>query len=125
MVLFTVVTNLHSRQVNLSPFSTRVNSGLWFERSDMVMLSCNNASEIELFLVECLSGFCSIDDDELKLREWSVHLCFFKVVNVLAVKSHILHGNVEPPLYLTVDLFTLLGPRVSITMPLKLAISSW
>ena len=71
---------------------------------------------MELFLVECFKGVCKGNDDELKLRSWSVLLCFFSVVRELAVNLHSLQGKIEPPLYLTVDLLTLFGPRVSLTM---------
>ena len=39
------------------------------------------------------------------------------------VKSHNLHGKVDRPLYLIVDLLTVLGPSVSMTLELKLEIS--
>ena len=72
------------------------------------IFSCNKASEIELFLVECLRGakLEIMDFDELKLRACELSLCFFSAARVRAEKSHSLQGNEDPPLYLIFDLFT-------------------
>ena len=81
---------------------------------------------MELFLVECFRGSLKDDEEdlvELKLIAWSVLMCFFNVTEVLDANSHDLQENVDPLLYLTLDLLTLLGPIVSRTALLKATIS--
>ena len=112
--VFSVVTKLQSKQVYLNRFWSIVTVTDCFDKLVDEMFSCSKASEIELFLVECLSGVNPgvMGLEELKLSACSLCLCFLRFIKFRAEKSHDLQGKEDPLLYFTVDRFTCLGPRV-------------
>ena len=120
---FSVVVKLQSKQVYLNRFWSIVIVTDAFDKWVLEMFSCSKASDIELFLVECLSG-AKLDFDEMKLSACSLSLFFFRVNWFRAEKSHTLQGKEDPLLYSTVDLFTCLEPSVCNICLLYSAISS-